>query len=181
MLSHHLFFFQSQQYADLSLASACGHDSSFRSDGSFLESQTFGLFIQIFQFMRMFVLGPRLVLSIREYHAKLVADSDTATAMTPIAFQECVHVSTSSSCSTGDIHSSGSLQEAGEVVCIYSKFCGTHFLSVVEISLSSCLFKYRIICHDARGHHDGSRFESTAPFIQPLLGRMKDCINVVFQ
>ncbi|KAG2338072.1 hypothetical protein BDR05DRAFT_728134 [Suillus weaverae] len=56
----------------------------------------FGL-AQIFQFVQMFVLGPRLILSVREYHAKLVADSDTATAMTSIAFQERVHVETSSS------------------------------------------------------------------------------------
>ncbi|KAG1764292.1 hypothetical protein EV702DRAFT_110010 [Suillus placidus] len=51
----------------------------------------------MFQLVQLFVLGPRLILSIREYHAKLVANSDTATAMTSIAFQEHVHVSTSSS------------------------------------------------------------------------------------
>ncbi|KAG2335415.1 hypothetical protein BDR05DRAFT_971681 [Suillus weaverae] len=56
----------------------------------------FGL-AQIFGFLQMFVLGPRLILSVREYHAKLVADSDTGTAMTSIAFQERVHVTTSSS------------------------------------------------------------------------------------
>jgi hypothetical protein len=43
------------------------------------------------------VLGPRLILGVREYHAKLVANSDTATNMTSIAFQERVHVSTSTS------------------------------------------------------------------------------------
>jgi len=42
------------------------------------------------------VLGPRLILGIREYHAKLVADSDSATAMTSIAFQEHVQKSTGS-------------------------------------------------------------------------------------
>jgi hypothetical protein len=52
---------------------------------------------QIFRVVQMVVLGPRLVLGVREYHAKLVASSDTATAMTSIAFQERVHVSTSSS------------------------------------------------------------------------------------
>jgi hypothetical protein len=41
----------------------------------------------------MFVLGPRLILGVREYHAKAVADSDTATDMTTIAFQERVHIS----------------------------------------------------------------------------------------
>ncbi|KAG1844837.1 hypothetical protein DFJ58DRAFT_515941 [Suillus subalutaceus] len=52
---------------------------------------------QIFAIVQMFVLGPRLILSVREYNAELVANSDTATAMTSIAFQENVHVSTSSS------------------------------------------------------------------------------------
>ncbi|KAG1770850.1 hypothetical protein EV702DRAFT_1049162 [Suillus placidus] len=51
----------------------------------------------IVQFTQLFVLGPRLILSVREYHAKLVANSDTATAMASIAFQERIHVSTSSS------------------------------------------------------------------------------------
>ncbi|KAG2341800.1 hypothetical protein BDR05DRAFT_964811 [Suillus weaverae] len=63
------------------------------ADGYSLETQI----IQVFQLTQMFVLGPRLILSVREYHAKLVADSDTATAMTSIAFQERVHVETSSS------------------------------------------------------------------------------------
>jgi len=54
-------------------------------------------FIQIFEMVQLSVLGPRLILSVREYHAKIVADSDTATTMTSIAFQERVHVETSSS------------------------------------------------------------------------------------
>ncbi|KAG2338076.1 hypothetical protein BDR05DRAFT_969518, partial [Suillus weaverae] len=62
-----------------------------------LDSQIYSGFAQIFQFVQLFVLGPRLILSVREYHAKLVADSDTASAMPSIAFQERVHVETSSS------------------------------------------------------------------------------------
>ncbi|KAG2124115.1 hypothetical protein BD769DRAFT_1640718 [Suillus cothurnatus] len=62
-----------------------------------LESQIYLGFSQIFLFVQMFVLGPRLILSVREYHAELVANSDTATAMTSIAFEERVHVSTGSS------------------------------------------------------------------------------------
>jgi hypothetical protein len=46
--------------------------------------------------VQMFVLGPRLILSVREYNAKLVADSDAETSMNSIVFQERVHVSTSS-------------------------------------------------------------------------------------
>ncbi|KAG2098725.1 uncharacterized protein F5147DRAFT_839577 [Suillus discolor] len=56
----------------------------------------FGLF-EILEVVQMFVLGPRLILGVREYHAKLVADSDAATGMTSIAFQERVHISTGSS------------------------------------------------------------------------------------
>ncbi|KAG2360803.1 hypothetical protein BDR07DRAFT_123548 [Suillus spraguei] len=52
--------------------------------------------LQIFASVQMFVLGPRLILSVREYHAKLVAKSDAETSMRSIVFQEHVHVSTSS-------------------------------------------------------------------------------------
>ncbi|KAG1840064.1 hypothetical protein DFJ58DRAFT_916819 [Suillus subalutaceus] len=56
----------------------------------------FGL-AEIFQVVQMFVLESCLILGVREYHAELVANSDTATAMTSIAFQERIHVSTSNS------------------------------------------------------------------------------------
>lgn len=42
---------------------------------------------------QMFVLGPRLILSIREYEAKLVTDSDAGIDMPPIVFQEGSDVS----------------------------------------------------------------------------------------
>ncbi|KAG1760473.1 hypothetical protein EDD22DRAFT_954935 [Suillus occidentalis] len=45
--------------------------------------------------VQMFVLGPRLILSVREYHAKVVAGSDADTSMNSIVFQEHVHISTS--------------------------------------------------------------------------------------
>ncbi|KAG2060417.1 hypothetical protein BDR06DRAFT_1017420 [Suillus hirtellus] len=62
-----------------------------------LNIQIYYGFAQIVEMAQLFVLGPRLILRVREYHAKLVADSDTASAMTSIAFQERVHVGTSSS------------------------------------------------------------------------------------
>ncbi|KAG2034575.1 hypothetical protein BDR03DRAFT_598789 [Suillus americanus] len=40
--------------------------------------------------VQMFVLGPRLILSIREYNTKLVAESDAETSMNSIVFQEHV-------------------------------------------------------------------------------------------
>ncbi|KAG2359086.1 hypothetical protein BDR07DRAFT_237865 [Suillus spraguei] len=52
--------------------------------------------LSILEVVQMFVLGPRLILGIRKYHAKLVVDSDAAPGMTTIAFQERVHISTGS-------------------------------------------------------------------------------------
>jgi hypothetical protein len=44
----------------------------------------------------MFVLGPRLILSVRQYTAKLGATPDADISMNSIVFQERVHVLTSS-------------------------------------------------------------------------------------
>jgi hypothetical protein len=55
----------------------------------------FGL-LDIFQLVRMFVLGPRLILSVRQYQAKLMADPDAGTDVTSIVFQERAHVLTGS-------------------------------------------------------------------------------------
>ncbi|KAG2341279.1 hypothetical protein BDR05DRAFT_965788 [Suillus weaverae] len=52
--------------------------------------------LQIFLNVQMFVLGPRLILSVREYHAKLVAGSNAETSMNSIVCQERVHVPTGS-------------------------------------------------------------------------------------
>jgi hypothetical protein len=51
---------------------------------------------QILSVVQMFVLGPRLILSVREYHARLVAQSDADVNMSSIVFEERVHVPTSS-------------------------------------------------------------------------------------
>ncbi|KAG1795379.1 uncharacterized protein HD556DRAFT_1526737 [Suillus plorans] len=64
-----------------------------------LDTQIIFGFVQILTNVQMFVLGPRLIIGVREYHAKLVADADTATGMASIAFQESmciVHISTGS-------------------------------------------------------------------------------------
>jgi len=52
--------------------------------------------LQTLAVVQMFVLGPRLILSVREYHAKLVAKSDAEISMSSIVFEEHVHVPTSS-------------------------------------------------------------------------------------
>lgn len=59
-----------------------------------LNTQLFLGFSQIFTLVQMVVLGPRLILSVREFNATLVADSDAGTAMTSIAFQNHVHIRT---------------------------------------------------------------------------------------
>jgi len=82
------------------LAIACFHIGSFSptisADIESLGAQTYFGLAQIFDMAQLTVLGPRLILSVREYNAKLVADSDIATAMSSVAFQERVHVETSS-------------------------------------------------------------------------------------
>ncbi|KAG2097056.1 uncharacterized protein F5147DRAFT_763481 [Suillus discolor] len=49
-------------------------------------SAVFTGILSISQMLQMFVLGPRLILSIREYHAKLVARADGGIGMTSLAF-----------------------------------------------------------------------------------------------
>ncbi|KAG2043093.1 hypothetical protein BDR03DRAFT_1005983 [Suillus americanus] len=44
--------------------------------------------MNIFSVIQMFVLGPRLILNVRGYHAKLVAESDTRTRIPPDDSQE---------------------------------------------------------------------------------------------
>ncbi|KAG2033266.1 hypothetical protein BDR03DRAFT_694546 [Suillus americanus] len=51
---------------------------------------------QIFLSVQIFVLGPRLILSVREYRAKLVVESNAEISMTSVVFLEHVHVQTSS-------------------------------------------------------------------------------------
>ncbi|KAG2340773.1 hypothetical protein BDR05DRAFT_488936 [Suillus weaverae] len=46
--------------------------------------------LQLFSIVQMFVVGPRLVLGVREYHDRLVANSDAGIAMSTITFQEHV-------------------------------------------------------------------------------------------
>jgi hypothetical protein len=59
-----------------------------------LEDEIFSGLLSIAMVVQMFVLGPRLILGVREYHAELVAIPDQWTAMTSIAFQERVDIST---------------------------------------------------------------------------------------
>lgn len=60
-----------------------------------LNTQLFLGFSQIFTLVQMVVLGPRLILSVREFNATLVDNSDAGTVMSSIAFQEHVYIKTS--------------------------------------------------------------------------------------
>jgi hypothetical protein len=57
-------------------------------------SEIYSGLLQFVTIVQAFVLGPRLILGVREYHAKLVADSDDGIGMTSIVFQERIHITT---------------------------------------------------------------------------------------
>jgi hypothetical protein len=50
--------------------------------------------VVIGQVVQMLVLGPRLILGVREHHAKLLANSDEGNGMISISFQERIDIST---------------------------------------------------------------------------------------
>lgn len=81
--SHAFYFVAFAVVSCLSLGFLSPHVMFSTSVGSLLYSSI----LQIIQMFQMFVLGPRLFLSIREYHAELVAKSDEGTYMTSIHFQ----------------------------------------------------------------------------------------------
>ncbi|KAG1900347.1 uncharacterized protein F5891DRAFT_312395 [Suillus fuscotomentosus] len=94
LMKTHLVYFASF------VAVACFHliiefSPTFLTDIA-LDTQIIFGFVQILTNVQMFVPGPRLIIGVREYHAKLVADADAATGMASIAFQERVHISTGS-------------------------------------------------------------------------------------
>ncbi|KAG1744985.1 uncharacterized protein EDB91DRAFT_1121977 [Suillus paluster] len=65
--------------------------SSKLSNISSVGTQVYYGIFQITVSLQMAVLGPRLILSVREYHANLVDDSDAGTGMSTLAFQERAH------------------------------------------------------------------------------------------
>ncbi|KAG2348031.1 hypothetical protein BDR05DRAFT_987337 [Suillus weaverae] len=62
-------------------------------DSSSVGADVYAGLLEFVSIAQMFVLGPRLILSIREYDAKLVADSDAGVDMPTIVFQEGSDVS----------------------------------------------------------------------------------------
>ncbi|KAG1790640.1 uncharacterized protein HD556DRAFT_1488240 [Suillus plorans] len=51
---------------------------------------------QVLSVMQLFVLGPRLILGVRQHHAKVVDNSDAGVDMIPMSFQQRTHLSTGS-------------------------------------------------------------------------------------
>jgi len=93
LIKSHVFYFASfLGVSCLQLILASPYFSNLNSIGAQI---LFGVF-QIFLSVEMFVLGPRLILSVREYHAKLVAESDAETSMNSVIFQELVDIPISS-------------------------------------------------------------------------------------
>ncbi|KAG2362632.1 hypothetical protein BDR07DRAFT_1013882 [Suillus spraguei] len=93
LIRSHVVYFAS--FVAVSCLRLITNFSPHRSTGHiFLETQTYYGLLQLLELMQMFVLGPRLILSIREYHARLMADHDAINDMVSIALQERVHIST---------------------------------------------------------------------------------------
>jgi len=93
LMQTHVFYFASFVFV------SCLHLIDFSPgilSSNSIGAEIFSDILPIAQVVQMFVLGPRLILSIRDYQAKLVTNSDEGTAMTTIAFQEGVQVSTGS-------------------------------------------------------------------------------------
>ncbi|KAG2035989.1 hypothetical protein BDR03DRAFT_960979, partial [Suillus americanus] len=63
---------------------------------SFAVAQNYDGIRQILSVVQLFVLGPRLILSVRQYHARVVDNSDAGADMISMSFQERTHVSTCS-------------------------------------------------------------------------------------
>ncbi|KAG1796241.1 uncharacterized protein HD556DRAFT_1307003 [Suillus plorans] len=100
LMQTHISYFASFACASFLVVSSL--QISFLSPKFLPNEYSFGVqlyicLIQIFQTVQLSVLGPRLILSVREYNAKIVTDSDTGSNMTSIAFQERLHVETSRS------------------------------------------------------------------------------------
>ncbi|KAG1810010.1 uncharacterized protein HD556DRAFT_1452872 [Suillus plorans] len=93
LLESHVLYFAS--FAGVSCLQLVNLSPEVQSSNSAAAEILDGV-MEILWSVQMFVVGPRLILSVRQYHAKLVAGSDAETSMNSIVFQERVHVQTSS-------------------------------------------------------------------------------------
>ncbi|KIK41495.1 hypothetical protein CY34DRAFT_806018 [Suillus luteus UH-Slu-Lm8-n1] len=89
--SHVLYFASFAGVSCFELINLSPSLSTSNSIGALTLGGVFGVLLVV----QTFVLGPRLILSVREYHAKLVAGSDADASMSSIVFQGNVQISTS--------------------------------------------------------------------------------------
>lgn len=83
------------QYALLSLTLGDLY-SSLLQDSLAVGSQIYDGIRQILSVMQLFVLGPRLILGVRQYHANTLDNSDAGADMISMSFRERTYVSTGS-------------------------------------------------------------------------------------
>ncbi|OAX33170.1 hypothetical protein K503DRAFT_775896 [Rhizopogon vinicolor AM-OR11-026] len=93
LVKSHVFYFASFVAAS---GLQLGNLSPVLFNSNSLGTMFFDGIRQLTRTVQMVILGPRLILGLREYHANLVADSDEGTGMASIVFQERVHISTGS-------------------------------------------------------------------------------------
>ncbi|OAX33216.1 hypothetical protein K503DRAFT_775845, partial [Rhizopogon vinicolor AM-OR11-026] len=94
LIKTHVFYFAS--FVAVTTLQLTDYFSPKLEDSTSVASGFFAGILDITRVVQMCILGPRLILGIREYHANLVADSDEGPDMISIAFKERVHISTGS-------------------------------------------------------------------------------------
>ncbi|KAG1806445.1 uncharacterized protein HD556DRAFT_1468653 [Suillus plorans] len=92
LIKTHVFYFAA--HAAVSCLAIGSLLSPQISGSSSIGTEVYSGIVEISMLAQMFVMGPRLLLSVREYNANLVADSETGTNLTSIIFQEGILVST---------------------------------------------------------------------------------------
>jgi len=91
LMKTHLFYFAS--FVTVSCLQLLFFSRNIE-DLNLVGSEVYDGVLQIAQAVQMFVLGPRLILGVREYHAKIVANPDEGTGMASIVFQERIQITT---------------------------------------------------------------------------------------
>jgi len=89
LIKSHMFYFAG-------FAVVTSFNLTYALSPTISNSLIFGGFVEIASTFQMFVLGPRLILSVREYHAELVVNADAGISMTAFAFQAGIPISTAS-------------------------------------------------------------------------------------
>ncbi|KAG2358369.1 hypothetical protein BDR07DRAFT_1523984 [Suillus spraguei] len=94
LIKSHVLYFAS--FATVSCFKLVTLFPSVLADSTSIGTEISNGTLQVLLVVQKFLLGPRLILSVREYHAKIVADYDTEISMNSIVFQERVYVPTNS-------------------------------------------------------------------------------------